>query len=69
VRLSDRAATQAAHFYTLADGWVIAHPDDLRMRHFLIEDEGYRPEMADQILDRMRAIAQAADAVTPGWDE
>ena len=44
--------------WVLADGWVVAPPDDPRMRRFLlIEDEEHPPEFADAVLAKMAEIA------------
>jgi hypothetical protein len=58
----DRVVLKAAEFYVLvddvfADGcWVIADPDDPRMRTYLTEEEGMTPEVADAVLAKMREL-------------
>ncbi len=46
-----------ADFYTMADGWLIAAPDDPEMRQYLIEEEFMDPEFADLVLAKMRELA------------
>ena len=57
--LGERQALWYADFYVSDDGWLIAGPDDPAMRNWLIEEEGMSPELADQILAKMRELATA----------
>jgi hypothetical protein len=52
-------AVEMAAFCTLADGWLIAHPDDPEMRRWLVEDEGCDKAFADAVLARMRKLGAA----------
>ena len=58
--------TEEAERYTLADGWEISHPDDPRMRRYLLDDEGMHPDFADAVLAKMRDLTRNRP---PGWDE
>jgi hypothetical protein len=57
-----------AEDWMMEDGWIVAHPDDPRMREFLIESEHQDPEWADLVLVNMRSLAARRDAEQPGWD-
>jgi hypothetical protein len=57
--LLEQQAHWYAEFYTLEDGWLIAGPDDPSMRDRLIHDEGMSPELADDVLTKMRELGAA----------
>jgi hypothetical protein len=57
--LRERQVLWYADFYTLNDGWLIADPDDPAMRDLLIAEEGMSPDLADQVLAKMRELAAA----------
>jgi hypothetical protein len=57
--LREHEAGWYAEYFTLADGWVVAAPDDPAMRAWLLEEEGMSPELADAVLARMRGMAAA----------
>jgi hypothetical protein len=57
--LRERQVLWYADFYTLNDGWLIADPDDRAMRDLLIAEEGMSPDLADQVLAKMRELAAA----------
>jgi hypothetical protein len=52
----ERRAWALADSYVLADAWLVAPPDDPRMREWLIEEEECSPERAELVLDRMREL-------------
>jgi hypothetical protein len=56
--LLKRSAWETADFYVLADTWLIATPDDPKMRDWLIEEEGCSPEEAALVLARMRVLGR-----------
>jgi hypothetical protein len=58
-QLRERQATWYAEFFTLEDGWLVAAPDDPAMRERLLDEEGLRPDLADQVLAKMRELAAA----------
>jgi hypothetical protein len=57
--LRERQAVWYAEFFTLDDGWLVAPPDDPAMRDRLIDEEGMSPDLADQVLAKMRELAAA----------
>ncbi len=58
--LQDRAVIERAEFFTLADGWwLIAHPDDPRLREYLLNDGSMPPALADAVLAKMRELGHA----------
>jgi hypothetical protein len=57
--LRERQVAWFADFYTLQDGWLVADPDDQAMRDLLIGEEGMSPDLADQVLAKMRELAAA----------
>jgi hypothetical protein len=57
--LRERQVAWFADFYTLQDGWLVADPDDQAMRDLLIGEEGMSPDLADQVLAKMRELAVA----------
>jgi hypothetical protein len=54
--LREREALWYADFFTLEDGWLIADPDDPAMRGRLIDEEGMSPDLADEVLAKMREL-------------
>ena len=54
--LRDREAHWYADFFTLHDGWLVASPDDPAMRERLVHEEGLSDELADEVLEKMRAL-------------
>jgi hypothetical protein len=57
--LQEREALWYADFFTLEDGWLIADPDDPAMRGRLIDEEGMSPDLADEVLAKMRELGAA----------
>jgi hypothetical protein len=57
--LREREALWYADFFTLEDGWLIADPDDPAMRGRLIDEEGMSPDLADEVLAKMRELGAA----------
>jgi len=57
--LRERQASWYADYFTLDDGWLYAAPDDPAMRDRLLNEEGLSPELADQVLAKMRELAAA----------
>jgi hypothetical protein len=57
--LREREALWYADFFTLEDGWLIADPDDPAMRGRLIDEEGMSPDLADEVLAKMRELGSA----------
>jgi hypothetical protein len=57
--LREREALWYADFYTLDDGWLVSPPDDPAMRERLIHDEGMSPDLADDVLAKMRELGAA----------
>ena len=55
--LRERQAAWYADYFTLEDGWLYAAPDDPAMRDRLLNEEGLSPELADQVLAKMREHA------------
>jgi hypothetical protein len=55
--LRERQALWYADFFTTDDGWLVAPPDDPAMRERLTVEEGLSPELADEVLAKMRELA------------
>jgi hypothetical protein len=55
----ERQAAWYAEFFTLEDGWLVAAPDDPAMRERLLDEEGMSPDLADQVLAKMRELGAA----------
>jgi hypothetical protein len=57
--LREHQAQWYAEFFTTDDGWLVASPDDPAMRERLTVEEGMSPELADEVLAKMRELAAA----------
>jgi len=57
--LQERQALWYAEYFTTDDGWLVADPDDPAMRERLTTEEGMGPELADQVLAKMRELGAA----------
>jgi hypothetical protein len=53
--LRERQVAWYADFFTLEK----ADPDDPAMRHRLVDEEGMSPELADEVLAKMRVLGAA----------
>jgi hypothetical protein len=57
--LREQQASWYADFFTLEDGWLVASPDDPAMRERLTAEEGLPPDLADEVLVKMRELGAA----------
>ena len=55
--LRERQAAWYADFYVAEDGRLLADPNDPAMREWLIDQEGMSPDLADDVLAKMRELA------------
>lgn len=55
--LREREAAWYADYFTLEDGWLVAPPDDPKMRERLLDEEGMSPELADRVLAKMSELS------------
>jgi hypothetical protein len=56
-RAFNELVEEIAQSYVLADGWLIADPQDPEMRRHLLEEDGLDAAMAIEVLLRMEEIA------------
>jgi hypothetical protein len=57
--LREQQVSWYADFFTLEDGWLVASPDDPAMRERLTGEEGMPPDLADEVLAKMRELGAA----------
>ena len=57
--LQERQAMWYADFYVGEDGRLIADPNNPATREWLIDQEGMSPDLADDVLAKMRELAAA----------
>ena len=57
--LRERQAIWYADFYVGEDGRLIADPNNPAMREWLIDQEAMSPDLADDVLVKMRELAAA----------
>ena len=57
--LREQQVAWYADFFTLEAGWLVASPDDPAMRERLTDEEGMPPDLAEDVLAKMRELGAA----------